>query len=74
MLLFIEKNCPFCEDIKNINIPNLNKFYVENGEVIIEENRIPLNKNIKGLPALYVEEENTIYIGKYVKEYLNRRV
>ena len=76
MWLLIKKNCPFCEEIEEIhkNYPEIKKFYVENGFILMEENKLPLDQRIKGLPALITNQ--AVYIGKtyvlnFFKNYKN---
>ncbi len=73
MILLIDKNCPFCEDVKYLDLQysDIKKYFVKDG--IIEVSQQPLNERIKGLPALIYEKDGqcTIYIGsKYILDFI----
>ncbi len=73
MILLIDKNCPFCEELKDLDkkYSDIKKLFVTDG--MIEEINKPVDKKIPGLPALIVgEKEKTfVYVGnKYILDFL----
>ena len=71
MLLLIKKDCPFCEELEELHrkFPEIKKFYWEDGFVLMEEHKLPLDKKIPGLPALITND--TVYAGKkYITDFL----
>jgi len=58
MTLLTRKNCPFCEDIKNIEMKykDIHKFYVKKGFISIDGEKVKLDKRISILPVLIVEK------------------
>lgn len=64
MVLFVREGCDFCKDLPGVK--GLVTFKVENMNgrslVVVGENRVPLSKEVKGLPALIVGAD--IFIGK----------
>jgi len=69
----MKKNCSFCNQLKQADKErkDINMFYVENGKILIENQAIPLDAKIKGLPALIDYGTNLVIIGeKYILNYL----
>ena len=74
MKLLLSKTCESCKGLDKIShlYPDIEKYYVEDGMVIIDEkNKIPMDKRIPALPVLLVE--NYAYVGEdYIQDYLNK--
>jgi hypothetical protein len=72
MVILIKKDCPFCEDIKELVKDNkeITVLYVKDGMIEIDGQSIKLDEKITGLPALLTSKN--LYIGKEcVMEFLN---
>ena len=72
MTLLTKKDCPSCNEIKDIEkkYKGIHKFYVKEGHISVDGEKIILDRKISILPVLIVEKH--YYFGvKTILDYLN---